>query len=249
MIVTENNIRDIIGKTPIKTDSANVKGEVHCEKLSAAHADIEEEIKADFADLNAIAVDKDNGPLEIPAFQVMGGEVQMGYDDPALGAHRDVDVNITGTLNYNGETLDNLIAQGAGAAVIHWPRDIDCDNFTRVPTAAGYCDLGEAQSVWVTDEGDNNVSLPLYLENTINEKDTLGQQNQALQFKGSIRVAQQITSNDIINANGGINTNGRTVYCGKIECTTANNATGKIDCKNCRLMMMSRATHSQLWTR
>ena len=28
MIVTENNIRDIIGKTPIKTDSANVKGEV-----------------------------------------------------------------------------------------------------------------------------------------------------------------------------------------------------------------------------
>ena len=62
MIVTENNIRDIIGKTPIKTDSANVKGEVHCDKLTAKNADISEKVTADDAVFKTLTINKDDNP-------------------------------------------------------------------------------------------------------------------------------------------------------------------------------------------
>ena len=60
----------------------------------------------------------------------------------------------------------------------------------------------------------------------------IGKRGQQVNFKGSVRVDQQLTTSDYINANGGVGTSGKSINCGTLKCTDANNGTGKIECKN-----------------
>ena len=131
MIVTENNINDIIGKTPIITDDLTVNGQINCEKVNASQ-EIKSngEITSANAVFDTLYVENKVGDVETnPTLAVGMNNVIIGRE--AIGAlpEKNVEVDIKGTINYNGEKLEDMIdaCVAAGGAL---PNDIHCNSIT-----------------------------------------------------------------------------------------------------------------------
>ena len=208
MFVTTNNIDSLLKDKPITT--GNISGEnasfkvIKCDRVSTKDATAENVIT------NTIGAGE-NGSL----FLIEGTNVSMGYHD-MLGLAVDANVVIVGTLTYNGERIENLIAQGGGQRPIVWPDDIECQTFIR---RGNRCELGAVGTIFVVPEGEvHNKTLLEYLNTKINGKTSYGEAGKEIKMNGRLRVDEDTTLTGYLNANGGLNTNAKKIMCGDLEC-------------------------------
>ena len=105
MIVTTANIDEVLKDRAVKT-IAVAGGDIESDKITAKNADIKE---STFERITVI--EGDIIPFNGPTLEVKTGELNIGKDG-LFG--RDVDVNVRGTLTYNGRRLEDMIAAGGG---------------------------------------------------------------------------------------------------------------------------------------
>ena len=209
MILTTDNIDRLLGKKSIQTE--NIKGK------NASIDNIKcKTVTANSTTSMGITVGDGDG-----IFFVNGNNISMGYDN-GVAQPIDADVDITGTLTYNGERIENLIAHGGQQLV-----NIDCQTFKRTGAS---CDLGDVGTVTVVPaNGGNRLTLPEYISSEVDGKDSFGEWGKQTTIKGKLTVNEDTTIIGHLNANAGLDTHGQKIICGDLDCEKDGNiATGTV---------------------
>ena len=190
MIVTTANIDEVLKDRAVKT-IAVAGGDIKSDKITAKNADIKE---STFERITVI--EGDIIPFNGPTLEVKTGELNIGKDG-LFG--RDVDVNVRGTLTYNGRRLEDMIAAGGGGGGGGDHREnFDCTNLTCVGLTCNNLNarthLGHTNSIKLTDDdaaqGENQKNLKEFIQDTAAKVDVeeIGAPEKDVTFLGNVTV-------------------------------------------------------------